>query len=541
MILRTQLKLLVLPILLLLVGSAMGLKMFPLYSGGGIYNADPSYAYLFNGLLLLAQKVPHHIDHPGTPLQTLIAILAYGQWYVLKLFNGANADVVVAVMAEPERYLLFISRVLLVLNGAAVLLLGKKVYQHTSSIIFAMFCQCSLLTYGIFGTKLLYPAPEALIACLSLCMLAVLTPFIFDSHATEKEQTRSALLTGLIFGIGFATKLTFLPMAGLFLLLKTWRQVGLACAAAIFAWLLGILPMISKLPGLFNWAYNMLTHTGKYGGGSKGLIDYGQIQGHFNALVSAFPFFYFALVAFAVYLAYCLGAWILQNNKTNTEQRAAVKIAHQTKYPRTIAILLTVCVVQTLIVLKHFGQHYMIAVLPIAFIGIVLIVKPFTKYGFKIEVALKGMLTIVAASLVFSSSYSALSILKTERIQHNRSVARVHAELAKHPNPLVIGSYGCYLPQCGLLFGIEYAPAINKKMGTNLANFFGFNVWNSMLLIDGHGFYPLSVLQPFFLAQRPVFLLTQTDFPAFDVFNKDLVLEDGGQKLYKINGVKLSQ
>ena len=47
------LKLYVVPIVLLIVGSAMALKMFPLYSGGGIYNSDPAYAYLFNGLLLL--------------------------------------------------------------------------------------------------------------------------------------------------------------------------------------------------------------------------------------------------------------------------------------------------------------------------------------------------------------------------------------------------------------------------------------------------------------------------------------------------------
>jgi len=541
MISRQHLKLLGLPILLLLVGAAMGLKMFPLYSGGGIYNADPSYAYLFNGLLLLEQKVPHHIDHPGTPLQILIALLVYVQWFVLKLLNSANADVVVAVMAEPERYLLFISRVLLVLNGAAVFLLGKKIYQHTNSLFFATFCQCSLLTYGIFGTKLLYPAPEALIACLSLCMLAMLSPFIFENHTTKKEQTKIALVTGIIFGIGFATKLTFLPMAGLFLLLKTWRQVALACAAATLAWLLGILPMISKLPGLFTWAYNMLTHTGKYGGGSKGLVDYAQLSGNFNALIKAFPFFYFAIVAFAIYLVCCLGARILQSNKIDTEQQTALSIFCPTKRLKSVSILLAVCVVQTLLVLKHFGQHYMIAVLPIAFIGVALIVKPLTEYSFKIGVALKAVLAIVAASLVVSSSYSALTALKIERIQHNRSVASVKAELAKHPNPLVIGSYGCDLPQCGLLFGIEYAPAIVKKMGSNLANFFGFNVWNSMLLIDGHGFYPLNVLQPFFQAQRPIFLLTQTDFPAFDIFNKELILEEGGQKLYKIASVKQPQ
>jgi hypothetical protein len=88
-----------------------------------------------------------------------------------------------------------------------------------------------------------------------------------------------------------------------------------------------------------------------------------------------------------------------------------------------------------------------------------------------------------------------------------------------------------------VLFGIEYAPAIDKKAGPVLANFYGFNVFNGMLLIDGHGFYPLNVLEPFFTASRPVFLITRIDFPAFDIFKKELVLTAEDQKLYKISGL----
>ena len=169
------LRLYVVPAILLLVGSAMALKMFPLYSGGGIYNSDPSYAYLFNGLLLLDWHSPHHKDHPGTPLQILIAVLVYLQWGYYKLTSVVDPDVVVAAMAQPERYLLFISRILLVLNVAATVLIGKRVFDATKSYYLAILCQCSLLTYGLFGTKLLYPAPEALVAFLSLCFCLLYT------------------------------------------------------------------------------------------------------------------------------------------------------------------------------------------------------------------------------------------------------------------------------------------------------------------------------------------------------------------------------
>ena len=62
-----------------------------------------------------------------------------------------------------------------------------------------------------------------------------------------------------------------------------------------------------------------------------------------------------------------------------------------------------------------------------------------------------------------------------------------------------------------------------------------------MLLIDGHGFYPLTVLQPFLAENRSIFLVTQNDFPAFDVFEKELILTAADQKLYKVKGFTRSQ
>jgi len=60
-----------------------------------------------------------------------------------------------------------------------------------------------------------------------------------------------------------------------------------------------------------------------------------------------------------------------------------------------------------------------------------------------------------------------------------------------------------------------------------------------MLVIDGHGFYPLSVLEASLAQQRPILLITNIDFPAFDSFKKDLVLQAEDQKLYKVTGLAL--
>ena len=525
------------PALLLLIGLAMSLKMFPLYSGEGIYNADPAYAYLFNGLLLLDGHVPYHIDHPGTPLQALIAVLVYLQWTYLKLATSVNADIIVAVMSEPERYLLLISRTLLTLNVLALALLGKKIYDNTRNMYLACFCQCSLLTYGLFGTKLLYPAPEALVACLSLCLLGVLSPLIFQRDYEAKKQINIAILAGLIFGLGFAVKLSFLPMIGLFFLFKTWRLKLLAAIFSVVGWCIGIAPIMTKLPGLWKWAYNMMTHTGKYGGGSEGIVDTSQLAGNLIHLTKAFPFFYFANIVFLGYLLYSFGySWYAQAHGQDKNAATAFGSQRLSLNP-PLWILLIVCGLQTLIVLKHFGQHYMVHALPIAFIGIALLIKRLVEKLPQTRRSVNAILIVCMVSLIAESTYSTFRVLKAERIKNNHSVQQIQRELAKYYNPLVIGSYGCSLPQCGLLFGIEYAPAIDKKIAPFLANFYGFNVWNQMLLIDGHGFYPLSTLQPFLTNQRPIFLVTQIDFPAFDLFKKELILTAADQKLYKITGL----
>ena len=500
------LRLYVVPVILLIVGSAMALKMFPLYSGGGIYNSDPSYAYLFNGLLLLDGHSPHHKDHPGTPLQILIAAIVYLQWGYYKLTSVVEPDVIVAAMAQPERYLLLISRVLLVLNVAATVFIGKRVFDATKSYYLAILCQCSLLTYGLFGTKLMYPAPEALVAFLSLCLLAVFIPRLFDRTDDSKPQTKTAILAGIIFGVGFATKLTFLPMVGLFLLFKRPSDIALALFATLAAWLMAVAPILKKLLGLWEWVYNMATHTGKYGSGSKGLVDTSQVLGNLKALIQAFPFFYLVIALFAGYLIY---AGFKRFQSSAEVQRQA------SNCDRAILVFLLICCAQTLLVLKHFGQHYMLPVLPMAFVGTALLLNKLNDRQTNWAVWLKWLVGLFVAYLVVQSNYSAFATLKAERVANNRSVNQITAEIAKYPNALTISSYGCYLRQCGLMFGIEYAPAIDKKIKPFLPNFYGFNIWNSMLLIDGHGFYPLTVLQPFLAENRPIFFSDAKRFSCF--------------------------
>ena len=522
------------PLLLLLMGSAMALKMFPIYSGLDQYNSDPSYPYLFNGLLLLDKLSPTHIDHPGTPLQILIAILVYSQWSYLKLIGAINSDVILAVMASPEQFLLFISRVLLALNVFAVFFIGKKIYTETQNIFLSIFCQCSFFTYGIYGPKLLYPAPESLVAFFSLILIAVLSPVIFRPDISAKQQTRIAFFAGAIYGVGLAIKLTFLPMGGLLLLLKGTRNFVIGGTTAICAWLVAILPIIKKLPLFFNWTSNIVAHTGQYGKGEIGLINNSEIMIRMKSLISAYPFFYFAITLFLIFLLY-IGLCFIRCKLSSTGALTVL----ENHFAKVISIFLLVCLTQTFIVLKHFGPHYMFAALPIAFVGTSVLILLVLKQQPSLGYAIKSLVVITTTIMIIYSTYTAFDLLKANRIQRNKSVIQIQTELSKYNNPLVLTSYGCYLPQCALIFGIEYAPGLSKKIPPFLVNYWGFNVFANMFIIDGRGFYPINMIESQLAAKRPIFLVsTIDDFPAFDSFKRELVLTAGDQKLYRITDLK---
>jgi len=530
------LKLATIPTLFVVLGHAMALKMFPLYSAHAIYNADPSYAYLFNGLLLLDRHVPFHIDHPGTPLQMLAAAVVYLQWLWLKTTGTVNADVVTAAIANPESFLITISRVLLLLNAFALFFFGKKIHAASKSMFLAVFCQSSMLTYGLLGTKFLYPAPEALVAFASLCLMGVLAPIIFNQTTTPESQRGLAIRCGLFYGLGLAVKLTFLPMVGLFLLLKGWRNIAIAMLAALLAWLVGIGPILTRLPDFWRWISNLASHVGKYGTGSKGFVDTSLLNIHFYELLRSFPLFYAALVISTGYVAYVAwGSIVGRQTKSLTANYDALPISRD--QIKTVLILMVVCVGQTLIVLKHFGQHYMIPALPIGFMCLAVLIKLFCERKPQLTVWSQTLIACCLLLVVVRSNQQAFAELKASRIRHNASNEQVLKELAKYTDPLLIGSYGCYLRQCGLILGIEFAPAIDKKIGQQLANYYSFNPFNRLFVIDGHGYYPLTVLQQFLNTGRPIFLIAQLDMPAFEVFNKEVVLVAEKQTLYRITGL----
>jgi hypothetical protein len=119
--------LLIVPVVIFIIQYCFIKKIYPLY-----LDSDPAYQYLLNGLLILNGHSPYHIDHPGTPVQTLIAGVLYVSWSIAKLMGWSNEALDISVGSHPERYLQIISYVLVVLNCTASYILGDRVQFSTT-------------------------------------------------------------------------------------------------------------------------------------------------------------------------------------------------------------------------------------------------------------------------------------------------------------------------------------------------------------------------------------------------------------------------
>src|SRR5688572_7605216 len=75
---------------------------------------DPSYAYLLNGTNLASGTMEiGHTDHPGTTVQSFLALVIF----ITYLFSGATAPLYQDVLSQPELYLNVLSIVLILLGG----------------------------------------------------------------------------------------------------------------------------------------------------------------------------------------------------------------------------------------------------------------------------------------------------------------------------------------------------------------------------------------------------------------------------------------
>jgi hypothetical protein len=370
------------------------------------FNLDPSYLYLLGGMHILEGLPPVIFEHPGVPVQELVAGVIWLSDYGTP---GALGD---AAFSQAEAILARASTVMLALDAAALWLLGWVVWRRTGALLPALFVQTTPFLTMLalkFGIEV---EPEPLLLFAVLWMGAGL----IEENARPSYWTLLALALAAAFGT--ATKSTFAPLglAPLILIAPTRRRLVYVALAGV-ALLLFLLPEAGNLSRMSQWYADLVRDSGTYGRGPATVIDWARYPHAFIKLFFARPIF---LAIFAA----CLAALIQR-----MRERKPAWIA-MSRSERGLTAILAAQLAQMLLVAKHPSAHYVLPALELSGVALAflwLVLKECVWVGRRRSLVGRGMAAALGAILVAQS----FAFIRQDREMRRESGGARSIDLAK--------------------------------------------------------------------------------------------------------------
>ncbi|HVX84920.1 MAG TPA: hypothetical protein VH253_08900 [Phycisphaerae bacterium] len=225
-------------------------------------NLDPDYVYLFNGLLIAAGRAPVHVDHPGTPVQELVAA-------VLRVAAGGGTDFAQRVIDRPEQYLGMVRGVMLSLLLLTLAWAGAAVARLTRRVGAGLWFAGSVLVTPMVLREALCVKPEPLLLMAGTGMAALV---LMAAREAGRRETgwKTAVAMGALAGLAVTSKVTALPLIVVAILgVRGTRARILAVVAMVMAGGVLLIPAYPQLWRLWTITHNIATQGGRYGNGAQ--------------------------------------------------------------------------------------------------------------------------------------------------------------------------------------------------------------------------------------------------------------------------------
>lgn len=444
-----------LPLLFLIVSLRIRQQHGPYWLGN---NSDPEYAYLLNFLNITQLKIPGHTDHPGTPLQVLGGIIIQITCIIQSLTYSVNAHTVESVLKNPEFYLVTVNNVLLILTTACLLILGLTAFFLSQSLTLSLLLQLAPFSWTplILSVRV---SPEPLLFCLTQILVILL---LFYIYSEIERSPRFAVAIGVIFGLGVATKVTFFPLGLVILLLPGLRQKGLAVMAAIITFILATLPIITQYNRVFEWLTSIATHTGGYGQGNLGLIDFSAIPSAFSGLLEKDKFFFY-LIGLSALNLFIITVYLIWYQFKNNNSQNRFNLLATRKFYYLFTCLLLIILVQLLITLKHPGIHYLLPSMGLSslltFVQIILVEKILTPVLKRMIVRNIGLFAFgVYFVALFANTYEQIVLIERFNKSYLLEIQTIqHLIQNKYNNCAHVRYYRSSDQEYALKFGNDFA------------------------------------------------------------------------------------
>lgn len=468
--LRERGALLVIPVMVFFLGVLLANAEGP-YSGA--FNSDPDYPYLLNSLTILSLHTPGHIDHPGTTLQLLGAVVVFCKW-IFSSFLGTWAPLESAVLTHPEDYLNSIHLALSFLIGAALYLAGSRMYRASGSLVAALVLQFSVFLFPEIVRSLGRVRPEPLLIATGFALLVPLVPLLLAEEGFR--EAKAAFTAGAIVGFGLVTKVTFLPWAMVAGLFSGWKQRLRFAVGFLLALVLFLLPIFAKLPDLGRWVFRLLSHSGKYGGGPPGLPASAELLANLKSQYQSEPFLFYWLAYYGLALV------ALRFGGTASKDRLAESAR------RLLWAGCGIIVVQTAMSVKHFAPHYILPSLAVtALLNGVLVLLVSSR---ALRPVARGALAVCGAALLMagvSRNVTELNLwLHTVR-DIDAGARQLAGKRSEQGDCITIGYYRSSAPGYALAFGSGYADAAHAQTLEELyPEFITYNIFSNQFLSFAH-------------------------------------------------------
>ncbi len=351
----------IIPIILLVSSINVIEKRGKNWYGGGY---DPSYAYLYNSLNIARFRLPGHADHPGTTMQITGAIILQAAWMV-NPYGGENLTE--AVISEPEHYLRILNISSAIIAAACVLFVGWLTLSVTSNIWLALIMQITPFISGLILYQAFLRISQENMLFVSSMVLSAFTLYWYYKHQ-EKKPGYFATGFGIIAGFGLVSKITFLPLLAIpLLLINTRVHLIKFIKVTVISFVAFTIPIIMLYPHMAWWFLNLFLHSGIYGTGEKTIFDASAYLVSLKGLLTGEP------VYFALYLITFISLLAL----------LLLRIIKKTYINKPLTlILLGTFIVQTagyIITAKHPKLYYLLPYICTSGLVIVLLIDLITK------------------------------------------------------------------------------------------------------------------------------------------------------------------
>jgi hypothetical protein len=294
----------------------------------------------------------------------------------------------------------------------------------------------------------------------------------YPNNLTSKKNVIMIFVFALIAGFGIACKVTFIPLAVIpFIILPKLKSKILYLITAMIAFVIFTLPIIRMYPQFFEWVFNLLTHSGRYGSGSSKFISTQKFINNINYLLLGSPFFSIILILALIILVITLIVPKLR------------KIHCSNIYFKLLAGLTAAQVMGLLMVSKHSANHYLLPVLNLSGFALFLIFIYFKNLWKYLNVNPKILQVAAAFFLVFlfvlvnpvgnlNRRITRLEILK------NRSLAIYYDVENNYQDYVKIFYYGSSSPAYALKFGNDLSRSYHSELlEKEYKNVYFYDIW----------------------------------------------------------------